>query len=102
VITDTYNATTYNCVNFSHDTVKQLREQGYYSATLSGKHYNGTDWEYHAWIGVLVQYDPQTGEEIRPGNTEYEFRYINTEYSNWSAFGEDIYINYNNTWARLI
>lgn len=54
-----YDLENYNCINFSKDTQKLLKEKGIESVVIYGN--NGGKYD-HAVIGILIE--PQTGKFI--------------------------------------
>ena len=62
-----YNLENYNCVQFSKDLVKKLREVGIVSEVIHGDN----DWNPfnggHDFVGVW--FEPQTGEIITPAHS---------------------------------
>ena len=72
-----YDIDHYNCINFSNDAFRVLKENGYKVWIVEGKlnTTNGTYW--HHWIRFVIDIEPQTLGEINDNYTFYRtFREI--------------------------
>ncbi|RKY29019.1 MAG: hypothetical protein DRP74_09335 [Candidatus Omnitrophota bacterium] len=59
-----YDEHNYNCVDFSRDAVKMLREHGYDARQVQGHCKEHPSNINHAWIELCLWYDAITGELI--------------------------------------
>lgn len=89
-IKSSYDAEKYNCVNYSVGLVEKLRDAGYLSTVIIGDLDKENSIGKHAWVGVLVQINPQTGNIINQNDDKYKLNTIGGILVNGTVFGKKI------------